>query len=367
MIQQFFILCSGADRDILDTCSRGEKNKYAGIGATVLFTSILATVAATFALFTVFGNPYRALLFGLLWGVIIFNLDRFIVSTMKKRDQWWKEFGMAIPRILLAVIIAVVISKPLELKLFENEINTVMLSRKNDLTQTNKDQILNQYTPEITRLDGEITALKNEITAKETEVNTLYDTFITEAEGTAGSGILGKGPVYKEKRDKHDAALAQLAELRTTNQNKITRAETQKETLKTQYDTAVTGSQPIIDGFDGLMARVDAMNELPWLPSLFIFLLFLALETAPIFAKLISPKGEYDIKQQDHEETIKLWSQQKKRQRAILTETDHIVNDRVYTDIAAEEDLYNYKKKMAKEIMKRQQDAFYRRQTKILG
>jgi len=42
MIQSFFILCSGADRDVLDTCSRGEKNKYAGIGATVFFTAILA-------------------------------------------------------------------------------------------------------------------------------------------------------------------------------------------------------------------------------------------------------------------------------------------------------------------------------------
>ena len=56
------------------------------------------------------------------------------------------------------------------------------------------------------------------------------------------------------------------------------------------------------------MARIDAMKELPWLPSLFIFLLFLAIETAPIFSKLISPMGEYDIKLADHELTIKEWS-----------------------------------------------------------
>jgi len=53
MIQSFFILCSGADRDVLDTCSRGEKNKYAGIGATVFFTAILATIAATYALYLI--------------------------------------------------------------------------------------------------------------------------------------------------------------------------------------------------------------------------------------------------------------------------------------------------------------------------
>ena len=115
------------------------------------------------------------------------------------------------------------------------------------------------------------------------------------------------------------------------------------------------------------MARIDAMKELPWIPSMFIFLLFLAIETAPIFSKLISPMGEYDIKLADHEMTIKAWSAQKAAQRKVLTQTDHIINDRIYTDIANDEELYNYKKKMAKEIMKRQQDAFYRRQTKILG
>ena len=37
---------------------------------------------------------------------------------------------------------------------------------------------------------------------KRAEVNALYDTYITEAEGTQGTMKLGKGPVYKEKRDK---------------------------------------------------------------------------------------------------------------------------------------------------------------------
>ena len=367
MIQSFFILCSGADRDVLDTCSRGEKNKYAGIGATVFFTAILATIAATYALFTIFDNVYRAILFGLLWGLVIFNLDRFIVSTLKKRDQWWKEFGMAVPRLILAIIIAVVISKPLELKIFEKEIDRVMLSQKNEFTVQNQGEILAQYTPKIEELDAQINTTKAEIATKETEVNNLYAIYIAEAEGTAGTELEGKGPVYQEKRDKHDAALAELTVLKEAGAEKIKLAENEKEALRDAFNTAVSTSQPIINNFDGLMARIDAMNELPWLPSLFIFLLFLAIETAPIFSKLISPMGEYDIKLADHEMTIKEWSAQKAAQRKVLIQTEHIINDRVYTDISQDEELYNYKKKMSKEIMKRQQDAFYRRQTKILG
>jgi hypothetical protein len=37
MFKSFFILCSGADKDLLDGCSEGEQTKYVGIGATVFF------------------------------------------------------------------------------------------------------------------------------------------------------------------------------------------------------------------------------------------------------------------------------------------------------------------------------------------
>ena len=133
MIQRFFLICSGSDTEILKDCSPGERTKFAGIGATVFFTAVMAFLAGGYALYTVFDNVYIALFFGLLWGLLIFNLDRYIVSTIKKRDNTWNEIWQATPRIILAVIIAVVISKPLELKIFEKEIDRVLLEQKNDL------------------------------------------------------------------------------------------------------------------------------------------------------------------------------------------------------------------------------------------
>ncbi|MBQ4820907.1 DUF4407 domain-containing protein [Aquimarina sp. MMG016] len=366
MLKRFFILCSGADANILSDCSNGEQNKYAGIGATVFFTAVMAFIAASYALYTVFDNYFTAVFFGVVWGLLIFNLDRFIVSTIKKKENFMDELLQASPRIVLAVIIAVVISKPLELKIFEKEIDRVLLEQKNDFTLANKEQIATQYTPVITGIDSEITSLKEEIISKETEVNTLYDTYIAEAEGREGTKLLGKGPVYKEKREKHDAALAELAELKKTNTEKITGLEVQKAELSAEYEDQVVNSQPIIDNFDGLMARVNALNELPWLPSFFIFLLFLAIETSPIFAKLLSPKGEYDFKLEDIEGEVKTWVAQKEGQRRVVLDTDHTINDRVYGDLTEEEELYAYKKKIAREMMKKQQDAFYKRQTGIL-
>ncbi len=366
MLKQFFILCSGADTNILDNCSNGEQNKYAGIGATVFFTALMATIAASYALYTVFDNLYTSIGFGLVWGLLIFNLDRYIVSTIKKRNSFLDELLQAAPRIFLAVIIAVVISKPLELKIFEKEINQVLLEQKNDLTLANQNQIAQQFNPKIAELEGQILGLQNEIDAKETEVNALYDTFITEAEGTSGSMKLGKGPVYKEKREKHDTALAELQQLKTDNKAKITTLENEIIALQGDYKANVSESQPIIDNFDGLMARVTALGTLPWLPSFFIFLLFLAIETSPIIAKLLSPKGEYDYKLEDQETVIKSWVSQQVAERQLLVKTDNDINNKVYTEIADEEEVMNYKRKKARELMQHQADAFLKKQNGVL-
>lgn len=366
MLQRFFIFCSGADTDILKTCSNGEQNKYAGIGATVFFTAVMAFIASGYALFTVFDNIYTAIFFGLIWGLLIFNLDRYIVSTIKKRDNIKSEIFQATPRILLAIIIAVVISKPLEMKIFEKEINQVLLEEKNSMTLNNKEQLALQYTPKMESLNQDIANLKGEIATKEAETNALYDTYISEAEGTAGTGLLGKGPVYKEKREKHDAALAELNALKETNAAKIAGIEAQIAALETDYNMAVTNSQPIIDGFDGLMARINALGKLPWFPSFFIFLLFLAIETAPIIAKLLAPKGEYDFKFEEQESVVATWVTQKVEQRKLLLATDGEINEQIYADIKNEEELYRYKKQKAEELLRLQADSFHNVQVKGL-
>ncbi|MFI0430293.1 DUF4407 domain-containing protein [Mariniflexile sp. HMF6888] len=366
MLKQFFIICSGSDTDILEQCSKGEQNKYAGIGATVFFTALMAFIAASFALYTVFDNLYASIFFGLIWGLLIFNLDRYIVSTIKKTGHVMDELIQASPRIILAVIIAIVISKPLELKIFEKEINQVLLEQKNELTLANQNQIAEQFNPNIENLNKDIVALQQQISTKETEVNALYDTYIAEAEGTAGTKLLGKGPVYKEKRDKHDALLAELQQLKEENKAKIAVTESQIAKLKGDYKDQVTTTQPIINNFDGLMARVNALSKLPWIPSFFIFLLFLAIETSPIFAKLLSPKGAYDFKLENEEMSIKTNVLQNKNQREAMLKADFAINDRIYKDLENEDELYTYKRTKARELMQLQADAFYKQQKNIL-
>jgi len=200
-------MCSGADTDLLANCPKSEQIKYAGIGGTVFFTAVMAFIAGAYALYTVFDSVMAAVFFGCIWGLLIFNLDRFIVSTIKKNDNKMDEFIQASPRIVLAIIIAVVISKPLELKIFEKEIDRVLLEQKNEMTLANQEQVGFIYADDIKTVNQAIESIDNSIDKKEIEVNALYDTYIAEAEGRDGTMKLGKGPVYAEKRAKHDAAL----------------------------------------------------------------------------------------------------------------------------------------------------------------
>ncbi|AWA28927.1 DUF4407 domain-containing protein [Flavobacterium magnum] len=366
MLQQFFLLCSGADKNLIAGCSEGEKTKFAGIGATVFFTAVMAFIAGAYALYTVFDNTYPAIGFGLVWGLLIFNLDRFIVSTIRKRERFGSEFLQALPRIVLAVIIAIVISKPLEIKIFEKEIDTVLLKEKNEMELSNKKEIATYFKSDLDKNKGDVSDLKSEIAAKEKEVNTLYETYIAEAEGTKGTLKIGKGPVFKEKIAKHDLARKELDTLRKKNLSLIAEKEAKTKTLQADLDRKVSQTQPIIEGFDGLMARINALDKLPWLPSFFIMLLFLAIETAPIIAKLLAPKGEYDFKLEDLETALQATLSQDKYQRDLLIRTSASMHDKVYADIAEDKSLYNLQRKKATELLELQANSFVEKQRRTL-
>ena len=124
IVNEFFWICSGANRDILRQCPT-EYSKYFGIGGTIFFTAAMATLSGGYAFYTIFDSTKLAVVFGIFWGLLIFNLDRFIVNTMYtdgKHTISLKEFGLGLPRILIAFFLGVVISTPLELKIFEDEI-----------------------------------------------------------------------------------------------------------------------------------------------------------------------------------------------------------------------------------------------------
>jgi uncharacterized small protein (DUF1192 family) len=295
-------------RNILKRCPT-DASKYTGIGATVFFTGLLAAISAGYALHTIFDSTWQAILFGLLWGCMIFNLDRFIVSSMKKRDNFRRGFKIAIPRLVLAILIALVISKPLELKIFEKEINRQIDVKKNEEVVKSKAAISEGF-PEIAEIETRIAALKSEITEKETFRNQRQQEYDDErfGEKTRGTtGIPGIGTNAKKREVQLDAAEEDLRATALRNRTKIDEHEKEIAELMAAKGKEFETQKVTIDKYDGLAARMEALSQLAkesdaiWLANMFIILLFIAIETAPIFVKLISERGPYDQLLEVHE------------------------------------------------------------------
>jgi hypothetical protein len=306
-LTSFFLFCAGADKSILKRTPT-DVNKYASIGATVFFTGIFAAIAGGFALFSVFKSVTVSILFGVVWGLMIFNLDRYIVMSIKKKDNRWKEFSMALPRLVLAVLIAFVIAKPLELKLFETEINSELVLMEQERYKEQESTLRTRFSPEIANIQSEVKDLNSQIELKRDKRNELNQLAIEEADGTGGSGNKNLGPIYKAK--KRDADLAQQ-ELESTIALLGPEIEAKRDQIK-EIETSMNADLTAMDKvkLDGFAARMDALGNLAsksstifW-ASLFITLLFIAIETAPLFVKLISERSPYDYRLDQHETLV---------------------------------------------------------------
>lgn len=299
--KKFFLFASGYYLPLLKRCP-SEEQKVAGIGATIFFTALLAVFAASYACWIIFQSMGLALVFGLIWGLMIFNLDRFIVSSIRKKNSFWSELKIAFPRIVFAILLAIVIAKPLELRVFEREIDRKLDEERIELFKASK-LALEAGFQEIQQLREEKKQYDQELSGKVTFRDKLQEEYDLERFGvksSSSSGIVGLGTNAKKKEAQLDAAQRELEVFSGYVQSKkdsLDRRIAYLEDLKTQELAKI---QPSIDGFDGLGARLDALRavgeERPSiaLASSMIMLLLIALECAPILVKLLAPRGPYD-------------------------------------------------------------------------
>lgn len=295
--EQFFLFCAGVDASILEKCPT-DRNKYMGIGATVFFTGVLAFFSAGYALYTVFDSYVFALAFGTVWGLMIFNLDRYIVMSMKSQGRWWRDAWVAFPRMVMAVLLAVVISKPLELKIFEKEIRTELVLMEQEVFKQQDERVKERYTAQILDLRQQIVQIKTEVGLKTAFRDSLATRAVQEADGTGGSKHANLGPIYRAKKAEADQAQVELNQLLAIQLPAI---QTREQAIQ-QQEMAMQGGITSLDrsNYDGLAARIDALSRLSarslaiFYASLFITLLFIAVETTPILVKLISSHSPYD-------------------------------------------------------------------------
>jgi hypothetical protein len=230
-LQNFFILCSGADRKIINEFPT-EWNKFAGIGATIFLTACLALLSGAYAMHFAFENGLASVLFGIFWAIVIFNLDRYIVLSLRKekiptttdikresnidkkeelnserKRLLWNQALMASPRFAIALLIAVTVSKPIELRLFENRIDKELENIVNrDITKFDANQ------------QNKITNLNNQLTA------------INKQEAADKDAIFSKDPIYQDAKNN-------ILQIQSDIQRKDSTFQKNKEIISRNYVT----------------------------------------------------------------------------------------------------------------------------------
>lgn len=345
----FFWWCAGVDKELLMRC-RPEWSKYFSIGTTIFFTGAFAAISGGYALSMLFENPTLYILFGLFWGCFIFFLDRTIVTTIKfaKEESGFSKIIRTFPRLILALFIGIVVSTPLELKIFESNIRDEL-----------RESIISNLKEEIVRVDEDLITIRgalasnnmvsngfsNQIKDREKRIEELkreselaYQKYLDEFNGTKGTGQKGVGPesrrllreyeVLKQKNERlinglyleitdlnsKESAdrIAQLEQIgnkrekflkqelirtaqRDSLANEIYAVENGKQDSNLDFTKKITTLWEIssLEKRDENGNVVSGNNVLFWV-HLFVMIFFIMIEMCPALVKIMIKYGMYD-------------------------------------------------------------------------
>jgi len=362
-VSRFLYFCAGADQKMLQACTNTDRVKYQGIGGVVLATAVLAFLSGSYAFYTVFSPKVAntmeeaqqminqamdtpafamSIIFGLVWALMIFNLDRFIVSTSGHGDGTekitWGEFGRAIPRICMAIMIGFVLSKPLELRIMQSELNAEMQLEqdkhikkrkieKEDEIKTFRDRI-NERKKELDVLDKQATS---EHLTKESWFKKLDQEVRDEVSGLVGSRIKGDGPALREKKNSRDRAEFEYKKSQSNFDETQNYLKSQKAIIDLELNDLENKEKKNLSQIkleaaqiDGLIKRVEiAEREFP-ISSWTLTALLILLEIAPILFKMMLQLSPYDyLMENEKQKTV--------AQRAIdIQPVGHSEQEKIY-------------------------------------
>ncbi len=162
LIRRMAVL-GGADNDVLDEVPE-EVPRFVQMFLVLGGTALVSALSMMFALLTgVRVSILLAIPLAIVWGLIIFNLDRFLTSTMRSTKNVFRLLGLAFPRVIMAALIGIVVAEPLVLQVFQNDIAREV--NATNVTQALTDQDAVTSGPEKQALDAasaQVSALENQ-------------------------------------------------------------------------------------------------------------------------------------------------------------------------------------------------------------
>lgn len=312
---------AGGDRYLLEEAPYSDRVKYLCLGGIIVATASMASLAGGYAFYTIF-SPKTAdvldktktlvqdatyiptdtttlvlsIIFGIIWGLIIFNIDRFIVVGTGKGDGseiiTSKEFIGALPRLIMATVIAITISKPLEIRMFKTEIDLAIQREQQKEKERGIDQAKINFNKKSEEAKGKLNKIYQKISENDSLINFLTIEFNNEVRGVGNSN-----PGYEKRAKAIEKQINQLKAENSQIRSGPEYIENQKELTRIQneFNIEVKLAEQRAASLDGLLIRIQKSHEIAGMTiSLFVTLLFWVIEVTPIFFKLMLIKTPYD-------------------------------------------------------------------------
>jgi hypothetical protein len=120
---QFLVFLGCGDRAVLAQVPQ-ERPRFVAMGAVLLITAGLAALSMFYALHDgIQVGVAWSLILCLIWGLVILNLDRFLVASMGAARNIRRLVLMALPQLVLSAVTAVVTATPLLLRIFSADVD----------------------------------------------------------------------------------------------------------------------------------------------------------------------------------------------------------------------------------------------------
>lgn len=293
----FLCWLATADANVLRHCPT-QGSRFTVIGYCVLATWTFATLAWTYFFSTV-APLLPAILLGLLMGAVILIIDRALIKGMGSDKV--RLFPLLL-RGLLAATIGAFMAQPALLYLFDKEIKTQTALDNEQRRQQKRAALDTLYLQRKNSLELERQIVLAKDSSAYAEVQTARQAFISEADGSGGTGKVGlktialaKQAEYQRLATAYEQAKPGFTQQATNLNTKLAVIEKDKQAAETAFANSLS---------DGFLTRIQALSNLLKTSTALkyryylLLAILLLIELIPVIAKTLLPTPGYDAQLQ---------------------------------------------------------------------
>lgn len=332
-LTSFLLWCSGTDKTLIyhPDCPKFERTKQAGLGALVLIPSVLSFISMSYAISTFVNQPFYYISLGFIWACIVFVIDRYIVSTFRKKkpiDEESKIFFLEKitnniissdfltftfwVRIIFAVFLGIIIAHPLVMRYFDDSIQ----EKLHKINSAKIDTIKIQFENKISKLEKDSIRLVDELKKYQTKIDNQQQLLADEIRGEykgkysdssgihlAITGVRGYGPAAKKDEEILNALINEKLILEKKHSEIFKKINNEIKQLRAKSDTSIIDLKNKLSNdylarelaFSQLLKEEEAQgSSIVWWTQWLIILFFVFVDILPVTFKVFTKFGKYD-------------------------------------------------------------------------